>query len=94
MEAGLSSTTSNPGTCPYGIPPVSGTVTVTGSHDGYVATILIDRGNKLNALTLDMLANLETRLDEIASSPARVVLVRTGGTKAFCVGADIKPSRS
>jgi len=67
----------------------SGTVTVDHSHDGLVATVLIDRAAKLNALTLEMLAELENRLDEIATSSARVVLVRTAGAKVFCVGADI-----
>ncbi|MFJ6199231.1 enoyl-CoA hydratase/isomerase family protein [Micromonospora sp. NPDC092111] len=66
-----------------------GTVTVSHSHDGLVATVLIDRAAKLNALTLDMLGDLEDRLDEIAASPARVVLIRTGGSRVFCVGADI-----
>jgi enoyl-CoA hydratase len=66
-----------------------GTVSFTTSHDGLVANILIDRRTKLNALTLEMLAQLEDHLHGIATSPARVVLVRTAGTKVFCVGADI-----
>jgi enoyl-CoA hydratase/carnithine racemase len=75
-------------TCPSGLPNC-GSVTATESHDGRVATILIDRQHKLNALTLDMLSELESCLDDIASSPARVALVRTAGVKVFCVGADI-----
>lgn len=67
----------------------AGTVTVGHSRDGLVATLLIDRAAKLNALTLGMLAQLEARLDEIAASAARVVVVRTGGTRVFSVGADI-----
>jgi enoyl-CoA hydratase len=67
----------------------AGTVTVSHSPDGLVATVLIDRAAKLNALTLSMLGDLETRLDDIAASPARVVLLRTAGSKVFCVGADI-----
>jgi enoyl-CoA hydratase/carnithine racemase len=68
---------------------MTGTVTVTEDRDGLVATILIDRGAKLNALTLEMLGELEDRLDTIAGSAARAVVVRTGGHKVFCVGADI-----
>jgi enoyl-CoA hydratase len=68
---------------------MTGTVTVTDDRDGLVATILIDRGAKLNALTLEMLGELEDRLDAIAGSAARTVVVRTGGDKVFCVGADI-----
>ncbi|WP_020660499.1 enoyl-CoA hydratase/isomerase family protein [Amycolatopsis benzoatilytica] len=77
-------------TCPSGFPAASGTVTVRASADEQVATILIDRADQLNALTLDLLADLDDALAEIADSPARVVLVRTAGEKAFCVGADIK----
>lgn len=66
-----------------------GTVTRTDSHDGLVATITIDRPAKLNALTLDMLDALDHRLAEVERSTARAVLIRTAGTKVFCVGADI-----
>jgi enoyl-CoA hydratase/carnithine racemase len=68
---------------------MTGTVTVTEDRDGLVATILIDRSAKLNALTLEMLAELEHRLDAIGGSAARAVVVRTGADKVFCVGADI-----
>lgn len=67
-----------------------GAVTTTEGHDGLVATILIDRSAKLNALTLEMLAALEAQLDAVAVSAARVVVLRTGGDKVFCVGADIR----
>jgi enoyl-CoA hydratase/carnithine racemase len=67
----------------------AGAVSTTEDHDGLVATILIDRGGKLNALTLEMLAALEAQLDAVAASAARVVVLRTGGDKVFCVGADI-----
>ncbi|MEU0470680.1 enoyl-CoA hydratase/isomerase family protein [Amycolatopsis sp. NPDC006131] len=75
--------------CPSGL-PASGSVTVTETADGQVATILISRPDKLNALTLEMLAELESHLDELASGAVRVVVVRTAGSKAFCVGADIE----
>ncbi|WP_231923984.1 enoyl-CoA hydratase/isomerase family protein [Microcella alkaliphila] len=64
-------------------------MSVAVSRGGAVATILIDRADKLNALTLDMLRQLEWVCEEIDRSPARVVLVRTAGTRVFCVGADI-----
>jgi enoyl-CoA hydratase len=70
-------------------PATTGAVTVTTSHDGLVATIMIDRSAKLNALSLEMLADLEAHVDAVAASPARVVVLRTGGEKVFCVGADI-----
>ena len=67
--------------------PAEGTVRVT--VDAYVATILVDRPSKLNALTPEMLAALETVVASIDRSEARVVVVRGAGEKAFCVGADI-----
>jgi enoyl-CoA hydratase len=59
------------------------------SVDGDVATILLDRPAKLNALTLEMLDALGTAVESIRRSDVRVVLVRGAGEKAFCVGADI-----
>jgi enoyl-CoA hydratase len=59
------------------------------SVDGDVASILLDRPAKLNALTPEMLDALGTAMESIRRSDARVVLVRGAGEKAFCVGADI-----
>lgn len=64
-------------------------VTVEYSADGYTANILIDRSAKLNALTLGLLEDLAAATREVAASTARLVIVRTGGQKVFCVGADI-----
>jgi len=64
-------------------------VTVGYSADGHTATILIDRSSKLNALTLGLLDDLAAAAREVAASSARLVIVRTGGEKVFCVGADI-----
>lgn len=66
-----------------------GQVTVDYSPDGHTATILIDRASKLNALTLALLNDLDTAVREVSASTARLVIVRTGGVKVFCVGADI-----
>ena len=60
------------------------------SRDGAVAEILIDRPDKLNALTVEMLESLYSlilQLDE--DKQIRVVVLRTAGERAFCVGADI-----
>lgn len=66
-----------------------GSVTVDYSTDGSIATILVDRERKLNALTLNMLRQLSAVCEEIDRSEARVVVVRTAGARVFCVGADI-----
>lgn len=66
-----------------------GVVSVEYSPDGMLATILIDRERKLNALTRSMLRQITAICDEIDASNARVVVVRSAGTRVFCVGADI-----
>jgi len=57
--------------------------------DRHVATILLDRPAKLNALTLEMVAELQQCIARIREIDPRVVILRAAGTKAFCVGADI-----
>jgi enoyl-CoA hydratase len=68
--------------------PSMGTVHLDISAEG-VATLTLDRPQKLNALTLELLAQLEATLKEIEGSNARVLVLRTAGNRAFCVGADI-----
>ncbi|MBL6945368.1 MAG: enoyl-CoA hydratase/isomerase family protein [Rhodospirillales bacterium] len=56
----------------------------------YVATITLNRADKLNALDTEMLDQLEdiiTRIDRDAD--VRAVVLRAEGDRAFCAGADI-----
>ena len=58
--------------------------------EGPIATITIDRPEKLNALTLEMLQTLEVALASIEADEAIRVVVLTGaGDRAFCAGADV-----
>ena len=66
---------------------MTGTVDLT--IDGPIATLLLDRPAKLNALTPEMLDALDDALAKLRDSDARVALVRGAGDKAFCVAADI-----
>ncbi len=60
------------------------------SVDGAVATITLNRPEKLNALTLPMLAALEEALLTIdADTDVRVVVIKGSGAKAFSAGADV-----
>lgn len=55
-----------------------------------IATIQLNRANKLNSLTPDMLDQLEAAINQIERArDLRVVLLTAAGEKAFCVGADI-----
>jgi len=58
--------------------------------DGPIATVTLDRPEKLNAITPVMLEGLESMLDVIeADDSVRVVVVTGAGERAFCTGADI-----
>ena len=58
--------------------------------DGGIATITLERPEKLNALTPEMLAGFEALLDAIeADSAIRVVVLTGSGDRAFSAGADI-----
>ncbi|HEX6707201.1 MAG TPA: enoyl-CoA hydratase/isomerase family protein [Albitalea sp.] len=60
------------------------------SRDGHVATVVLCRPAKLNALTPAMLDELERCARELdADTEVRVVILTGAGSKAFCVGADI-----
>jgi enoyl-CoA hydratase len=55
-----------------------------------IATLTIDRPDKLNALDPDMLAAIDRQLGQLdTSADARVLIVTGAGNRAFCVGADI-----
>jgi enoyl-CoA hydratase len=59
--------------------------------DGAIANICLDRPTKHNALTPEMLAQLEQILIDLdADRTVRVVLVSAAGDRSFCAGADIK----
>ena len=71
------------------ITPEVGRVTVT--VDDLVATILLDRPAKHNALTPEMIDQLDAVLAQIdADRTVRAVVVAGAGDRSFCAGADIK----
>src|SRR5258707_4424617 len=55
---------------------------------GNLATLTLNRPEKRNAISTQMMAELQTALDQIEKSHARVVIV-TGAGKAFCAGMDL-----
>ncbi len=56
---------------------------------GPIATIALDRPDKLNALSLQMLAELEEAADRVSRSDARAVLLYGKGT-SFSAGMDLE----
>lgn len=63
---------------------------ISTSRDGDVATVAINRPDKLNALTPTVLAELSDAIDAAIADGARA-LVLTGEGRFFCSGADIQP---
>jgi len=55
-----------------------------------IALLTLDRPERLNALSGDLLADLHARLDEIAADPTCRVVILTGAGRGFCAGLDLK----
>src|SRR6266566_6938769 len=58
------------------------------AHEGGVATITLNRPEKRNAISFDVIDDLLRALDEVAKSDA-IVLILTGAGKAFSSGMDL-----
>jgi len=66
------------------------TAAVLVERDGAIATVVLDRPGKLNAMSLASWTDLGTRMRELSADESlRCVIVRGAGTKAFAAGADI-----
>ncbi len=59
------------------------------AHDSRVATITLNRPDKRNAISYELIDELSTALDGVAKSSAQVLIV-TGAGKAFCSGMDLE----
>jgi methylglutaconyl-CoA hydratase len=62
--------------------------TIQLAYDGGVATITLNRPDKRNAISFDLIDDLLHALEEVAKSDA-IVLIVTGAGKAFCSGMDL-----
>lgn len=58
-------------------------------HDGHVGFLTINRPDKLNALSREVLMDLRTGVAELLGRPDIRAIVLTGEGKAFVAGADI-----
>ncbi len=58
-------------------------------EDG-IATLTLNRPERLNAFSPDMLAGLHEALPRLGADPAVGAIVLTGAGRAFCAGGDVK----
>jgi enoyl-CoA hydratase/carnithine racemase len=59
-----------------------------------VAFLTLNRGERFNPLSLEMIAAIEVELDDIARDPAVRVVVLGGEGRGFCAGHDLKEMRA
>src|ERR1700692_4767679 len=62
--------------------------TIQLAYDGGVAALTLNRPEKRNAISFDLIDDLLRSLKEVAKSDA-IVLILTGAGKAFCSGLDL-----
>lgn len=67
----------------------NGTVTVTIDEPG-IATILLNRPERLNALNFELVADLHDALDLVGGDDTLKVVILTGAGRGFCAGMDLK----
>jgi enoyl-CoA hydratase/carnithine racemase len=64
--------------------------TILVQHDGHIATVVLNRPEKLNALTKSMWQHLGEVFDGLsADDTIRCIVIRGAGTKSFAPGNDI-----
>lgn len=67
--------------------------TLTLEYDGPLATVTLNRPDKRNAISYELIGELLSALGEVETSPAQILLL-TGAGKAFCSGMDLDNLRS
>ncbi len=67
---------------------MSDTVLLTRPQSG-TALITLNRPERLNAMTAELVGTLHDRLDDVADDPSVRVVVLTGAGRAFCAGLDL-----
>ena len=67
--------------------------TIQLTSDAGIATITLNRPDKRNAISYELIDDLLQALDEVAHSSA-LVLILTGAGKAFCSGMDLENLRA
>ncbi|MEV4234090.1 enoyl-CoA hydratase/isomerase family protein [Nocardia sp. NPDC049737] len=68
--------------------------TVLVSRSGSIATLVLNRPERLNAVSEELYRTLVDELNAADSDPRIRCVVLTGAGRAFCVGADLKAHKS
>jgi len=68
--------------------------TIVYEKEGGIALITLNRPDRLNALSLKLMQELEQLVDEVATDDLVRVIIITGAGQAFSAGADIKEMMS
>lgn len=55
-----------------------------------IALLTLNRPDRLNAMSIELVGDLHARLDEIAADPDCRVVILTGAGRGFCSGLDLK----
>lgn len=67
--------------------------TIQLASDSGIATITLNRPEKRNAISYELIDDLLRAFDQVAKSPAQI-LILTGAGKAFCSGMDLENLRA
>jgi enoyl-CoA hydratase len=81
-------TTTPEATLPAGLPADLTTIRLASPEPG-VVVLTLDRPERLNALSADLLRELHAVLDALGADPSVRVLVLTGAGRGFCAGLDL-----
>ena len=63
---------------------------VTYTSDDLIATITINRADRMNALNEDVIVGLQAALERFEAGDDRVAVIHAAGDRAWSVGADVK----
>ena len=63
--------------------------TVLYETDGAIATVTLNRPDRLNAMNKELIAAMVETMERASSDPAIRVLILTGAGRGFCAGGDL-----
>ena len=74
--------------------PISNEAVLLRHDEGGIATLTLNRGNKFNALSSELMTAVQDALENIAADSGVRVVVLAGAGKAFCAGHDLSEMRA